>query len=144
MGEDNVKYHFAISLHSAIDRKRSSMIPANLKFPLPEISAALCDFHKMTSKRITIEYILFDGWNDSLQDAAALATFCKAFPVKINLIPYNPVKDLPYRSVRPEKLNAFKEFLEKRNMIVNIRKSRGTDIDAACGQLAASSLPQND
>jgi 23S rRNA (adenine2503-C2)-methyltransferase len=86
--------------------------------------------------RFTIEYILFKDVNDSITDAAALAAFCKSFPVKVNLLEYNEVHGTGLYKSPPVRLQAFAGFLEKKNMVVNIRKSRGKDIDAACGQLA--------
>jgi 23S rRNA (adenine2503-C2)-methyltransferase len=86
--------------------------------------------------RITIEYVMLKGFNDNISDARALAEFCKNFPVKVNLIQYNPVENSPFEDSGEERTKAFKEFLDKKNMVVNIRRSRGKDIDAACGQLA--------
>jgi 23S rRNA (adenine2503-C2)-methyltransferase len=79
---------------------------------------------------------MLKNFNDNLSDAKDLAEFCKNFPVKINLIQYNPVENSPFADSGEERINAFKEFLEKRNLVVNVRRSRGKDIDAACGQLA--------
>jgi 23S rRNA (adenine2503-C2)-methyltransferase len=136
MADDNSKFHFALSLHSANNEKRSSFIPSNRKFPLEELTEALKYYHKKTKKRFTIEYILFQDLNDSLSDARELAEFCKSFPVKINLIEYNTINNSVFQKSKAVKLNAFKEFLEKKNLVVNTRKSRGEDIAAACGQLA--------
>jgi 23S rRNA (adenine2503-C2)-methyltransferase len=136
MADDDPKYHFALSLHAATDEKRNRIIPFSLKHPLREVSDALKYYHEKTGKRFTIEYILFANFNDSAEDAAALAQFCKSFPVKVNIIEYNPVKDSGFSRSSPEKTRAFAGFLEKRNMVVNVRMSRGKDIDAACGQLA--------
>jgi len=136
MGDDNVKFHFALSLHAANNDKRKKIIPVNRKYPLEEITEALKYYHTKTNKRITIEYILFDDFNDSMKDASELALFCKSFPVKINLIEYNSTHHPDFKKSRADRLNAFKEFLEKKNLVVNIRKSRGEDIAAACGQLA--------
>jgi 23S rRNA (adenine2503-C2)-methyltransferase len=136
MADDNPKYHFALSLHAATDVKRDRIIPFNLKFPLAELSKALKYYHQKTSKRFTIEYILFGGFNDSPGDAKDLALFCRDFPVKINIIEYNPVKGSGFVKAGPDQTKAFVSFLESRNMVVNIRQSRGRDIEAACGQLA--------
>ena len=140
MADDDPKYHFAISLHAATDLKRNQIIPFNLKHPLESIIDALKYYHTQTNKRFTIEYILFGNFNDSLADAKDLALFCKNFPVKINIIEYNPVHETGFRQSDPIKVKAFVDFLEKRNLVVNIRKSRGKDIEAACGQLAAKQL----
>jgi 23S rRNA (adenine2503-C2)-methyltransferase len=136
MADDNPKYHFALSLHSANDQKRSKIIPFNLAHPLAELTESLKYYHTKTGKRFTIEYILFGGFNDSVADAKELAVFCRNFPVKINLIEYNPVQDSGFQSSDPVKTKAFADYLESRNMVVNVRKSKGKDIDAACGQLA--------
>jgi 23S rRNA (adenine2503-C2)-methyltransferase len=137
LADDNIKFQFAISLHTADNAKRTKIIPVNKKYPLDDITDALKYFHLKTKKRVTIEYLIFREFNDSLKDASDLAAFCRSFPVKINLIEYNPVAGSGYRKPDPARVAAFKEFLEKRNMVVNTRKSRGGDINAACGQLAA-------
>ncbi len=136
MADDNVKFQFAFSLHVANNEKRNKIIPSNRKFPLEELTEALRYYHQKTKKRITIEYILFHEFNDSIRDAQELAIFCKSFPVKINLIEYNSTHNSVFRKSEKSKLVAFKEFLEKKNLVVNTRKSRGEDIAAACGQLA--------
>ena len=136
MADDNVKFHFALSLHVANNEKRSRIIPSNKKFPLEELTEALKYYHQKTKKRFTIEYILFHEFNDTIHDARELALFCKSFPVKINLIEYNSTHNPVFQKSQKDKLLAFKEFLETKNLVVNIRKSRGEDIAAACGQLA--------
>jgi 23S rRNA (adenine2503-C2)-methyltransferase len=136
MADDDPKYHFALSLHAATDAKRNKIIPFNLEHPLSDVAEALKYYHQKTGKRFTIEYILFGNFNDSVDDAKALAAFCRSFPVKINIIEYNPVKNSGFIKSTPAKTSAFVGFLENRNMVVNVRMSRGKDIDAACGQLA--------
>lgn len=136
MADDGPKYHFAISLHTATDAKRNQVIPFNLKHPLSDITEALKYYHKITAKRLTIEYILFGSFNDSIADAKDLALFCRNFPVKINIIEYNPVKNSGFTKSSPDKTRAFVDYLENCNLVVNVRQSRGKDIDAACGQLA--------
>lgn len=136
MADDGARYHLALSLHAATNEKRNKIIPVNQKYPLNELIKSLKYYHKTTKKRITIEYILFRDFNDGLEDAADLAIFCKNFPVKINLIEYNPVEKTGFFPSEPQSLKLFKEYLEQKNMVVNLRKSRGADIAAACGQLA--------
>ncbi|MEI6681252.1 MAG: 23S rRNA (adenine(2503)-C(2))-methyltransferase RlmN [Bacteroidota bacterium] len=136
MAEDDPKYHFALSLHAPTDAKRDQVIPFNLKHPLREVSDALKYYVEKTGKRFTIEYILFGNFNDSVEDARDLALFCRSFPVKVNIIEYNPVQNSGFTRSNPARTKAFVGFLEKRNMIVNVRLSKGKDIDAACGQLA--------
>jgi 23S rRNA (adenine2503-C2)-methyltransferase len=136
MADDKVRFHFALSLHAATNAKRDQIIPINKKYPIQELTEALKYYHAKTGKRFTIEYILFKDFNDGLEDAKALALFCKSFPVKINLIAYNPLEKSGFSQSTPEKTRAFREFLENKNMVINERKSRGKNIDAACGQLA--------
>ncbi len=136
MADDDPKYHFALSLHAPTDVKRDQIIPFNLKHPLSEVSDALKYYAQKTGKRFTIEYILFGNFNDSTEDASNLALFCRSFPVKVNIIEYNPVLNSGFTRSNPARIKAFVDFLEKRNMIVNVRLSKGKDIDAACGQLA--------
>jgi 23S rRNA (adenine2503-C2)-methyltransferase len=143
MADDDPKYHFALSLHAASDIKRSQIIPFNTKHPLADLTDALIYYHRKTDKRFTIEYILFGNFNDSIADAKDLALFCKNFPVKINIIEYNPVPGLVFTKSDPDKTRAFVTFLESRNLVVNVRQSRGKDIAAACGQLAGNNLKNN-
>jgi 23S rRNA (adenine2503-C2)-methyltransferase len=136
MANGKPKYHFALSLHSANNEKRNRLVPLNLRYPLEEITEAMKYYCKTTGNRFTIEYILFRDVNDALEDAKELAVFCKNFPVKINLIEYNPVEGSGFFRSPPDKMKEFAVFLQKKNLVVNIRKSKGKDIDAACGQLA--------
>ena len=135
MADSDPKYHFALSLHAANDQKRNQIIPFNQQHPLAEITDAMKYYHSRTGKRFTIEYILFGNFNDSLEDARSLATFCKSFPVKINIIEFNPVASSDLIKSTAIKTKAFVDFLEGKNLVVNLRKSRGRDIRAACGQL---------
>ena len=143
LGTDKVRFNLALSLHSAIAEKRNQIIPYNLRNSLKDLVEAVKYFHQQTHSRITIEYVMLRDFNDTITDARALADFCKNFPVKVNLIQYNPVEHSPYEDSGPERTEAFKEFLEKLNMVVNVRRSRGKDIDAACGQLANKIIHQN-
>lgn len=136
LADDRVKVHFALSLHAATNEKRDKIIPVNRKYPLEMITEALKYYHKTTGKRITIEYVMLGGFNDTERDASDLARFCKSFPVKVNLIEYNPGGSELFERSSENRVKQFADTLEKKNMVVNIRKSRGKDIDAACGQLA--------
>lgn len=138
LSKDLVKFDLAISLHIANNEKRSQIMPVNRSNPLSALSEAILNFYRQTGLRITYEYLLMMDFNDGLEDAKELAEFCRITPCKVNLIEYNEVPGSPYKKTSPERLKAFKEFLESRNMIVNIRRSRGGDIDAACGQLAGT------
>lgn len=137
LADDQVKFNLAVSLHSALDETRTRLIPVNKKHNLESLRKALQYFNKNTGKRITFEYLMLNGINDSITEARALAEYCKNFPVKINLIEYNATDDPAFKKPDPQKLNEFKAFLESKNLVVNVRRSRGEDIDAACGQLSA-------
>jgi 23S rRNA (adenine2503-C2)-methyltransferase len=139
LADDGAKFHFALSLHAATNEKRNSIIPLNRHHPVEKLTEALKYYHAKSGKRFTIEYILFRDFNDGISDAKDLALFCKSFPVKINLIEYNPVDNTGMGKPDPDKVKKFAAFLESKNLVVNIRKSRGEDIDAACGQLAGKS-----
>ncbi len=139
LGDDEVKFNLALSLHAANDEKRSKIMPINESNSLEALAESLRYFYNKTESRVTFEYIVFKGFNDELSDARELAQFCKNIPCKVNLIEYNPIDGEEFTNASIDKLEAFKEFLESRNIIVNIRRSRGKDIDAACGQLANKS-----
>lgn len=136
LADDNIKFGLAISLHSANDKKRSDFMPVNKHNSLESLKEALIYFNKKTGERITFEYLLMDGINDSLTDAKELAEYCKSFPVKINIIEYNSTSNPKFNKSNARNTDAFVSFLKSRNMVVNVRRSRGQDIDAACGQLA--------
>jgi len=136
LGDDEVKFNLALSLHTTNDKKREKIIPGNRTNSLDSLSEALDYYYSKTKNRVTFEYLLLRDFNDTIQDAKELAEFCKVVPCKINLIEYNPAGNDLFHPSTPEKTNDFAEFLKGRNLIVNIRKSRGRDIDAACGQLA--------
>jgi len=136
LGDDDVKFNLALSLHAANDVKRSEIMPINDGNSLDVLAEALEYFYYKTGTRVTYEYIIFKDFNDSLKDAQELATFCKVIPCKINIIEYNSIGDKEFQQTSPEKLDAFVAHLESCNLIVNVRRSRGKDIDAACGQLA--------
>ena len=136
LGEDKVKFNLALSLHAANDIKRSFIMDINDSNNLESLSEALVYFHEATGTRVTFEYIIFKDFNDSIEDARELAVFAKAVPCKINIIEYNPIDDGDFLQADTEKVSAFAAYLESKNIIVNIRRSRGKDIDAACGQLA--------
>lgn len=139
LGDDEVKFNLALSLHAANDTKRSTIMPINEHNSLEALAESLKYFYSKTGTRVTFEYIVFNGFNDELSDAKELAAFCRNVPCKVNLIEYNPIEGENFRNASEEKLDAFKNLLESRNIITNIRRSRGKDIDAACGQLANKS-----
>jgi 23S rRNA (adenine2503-C2)-methyltransferase len=136
IAHDNARFNLGVSLHTTIDEKRNQIIPVNKKYNLEQLKEALIFYHKKTGNRIIFEYLMLGDFNDSQKDAQALADYCRNFPVKVNLIEYNPVGNDDYQKSTDQKTEAFKKFLESRNMVVTIRNSRGSDIDGACGQLA--------
>lgn len=136
LGDDEVKFNLALSLHAANDAKRSHIMEINDSNNLEALSEALQYFHQKTGSRVTFEYIIFRDFNDSIEDAQELAEFAKCVPCKINIIEYNPIDDGEFQQASTKKVDAFARYLEGKNMIVNVRRSRGKDIDAACGQLA--------
>ncbi|MBS1645759.1 MAG: 23S rRNA (adenine(2503)-C(2))-methyltransferase RlmN [Bacteroidetes bacterium] len=136
MGDDKVRFNVALSLHAANDEKRNHIMPINESNSLENLAEALNYFYDKTGTRVTFEYIVFKDFNDSLIDAKELVTFCKKVPAKVNIIEYNPIDNGEFKQTTNERLNAFKTHLENKGVIVNLRRSRGKDIDAACGQLA--------
>lgn len=136
LGDDNVKFEFALSLHAANDVKRNEIMPINESNSLEALSDALRYFYDKTGTRVTYEYIIFDGFNDTIEDAKELSAFARIIPSKINIIEYNPIAEADFLNVKEERLNAFIQYLESKNHIVNVRRSRGKDVDGACGQLA--------
>ncbi|MCG8411988.1 MAG: 23S rRNA (adenine(2503)-C(2))-methyltransferase RlmN [Bacteroidales bacterium] len=136
LADDNVKFNLAISLHSANNKKRSELMPVNRHNSLEDLSEAIVYFNDKTGTRVTFEYLLLGGINDSLADAKELAEYCKQFPIKINIIEYNSTNDARFVRASNENFDQFVTFLKSRNMVVNVRRSRGMDIAAACGQLA--------
>ena len=135
LGDDNVKFNLAVSLHAANDEKRNHIMPINESNSLASLEEALNYFYEKTGSRVTFEYIVFKDFNDGIQDARELADFCKKTTAKVNIIEYNPIDDGEFKQTLPERLDAFTAHLESRGIIVNVRRSRGKDIDAACGQL---------
>jgi 23S rRNA (adenine2503-C2)-methyltransferase len=136
LGDDEVKFNLALSLHAANDEKRNRIMPINETNSLDALKEALLYFYSKTGTRITFEYVMLQAENDTLQDAIELSSFAKGIPSKINLIEYNPIENGIYQKSSGNAIHRFKDALEERGCIVNIRRSRGEDIDAACGQLA--------
>ena len=136
LGDDAVKFNLALSLHAANDQKRDQIMPINESNTLDVLGDALGYFYKKTGTRITFEYILFYNFNDTVQDAQELWKFTKRVPAKINIIEYNPIAEANFKNTDPQTLDKFAGFLENKGVTVNVRRSRGKDIDAACGQLA--------
>lgn len=136
LANDEVKFNLAVSLHSAIDEVRASIMPFSKAFPLNELREALEYWYLKTKRRVTYEYIVWKDINDSKEAIEALVKFCKHIPCKVNLIEYNAIDDGYFEQANSKVIEDYIFQLEKKGIIVNVRRSRGKDIDAACGQLA--------
>lgn len=136
LADDEVKFNLAVSLHAANDEKRSHMMPINESNSLEVLEEALLYFCNKTEEKVMLEYIVFDNFNDNPEDAEELSSFSQRVPSKINLIEYNSIGDTEFINSREERLKVFKDILYKNKCTVMTRRSRGKDIDAACGQLA--------
>ncbi len=136
LGDDEVKFNFALSLHAANDEKRNKIMAINESNSLANLVEAINYLYSKTKARITFEYILFDGFNDTLNDARELVELCRKVPAKVNLIEYNQVEGVAFSKSRRSQREQFVKFLEDHRVTATVRTSRGEDIDAACGQLA--------
>ena len=139
MADDDVKFNLAVSLHSAIDEVRTSIMPFNENFPLEDLREALEYWYAKTKRKISYEYVIWKGINDTQKDIDAFVKFCKYVPCKVNIIEYNPIDDGRFQQASNDVLENYIACLEKNRIVVNVRRSRGKDIDAACGQLANKS-----
>ena len=139
MADEEVRFNLAVSLHSAIDEVRTSIMPFNTTFPLEDLKESLLYWYEKTKRAVTYEYVVWEGINDRKEDIKALVEFCKYIPCKVNLIEYNPIDDSEFQQASSQVLNNYISNLEMHNITVNVRRSRGKDIDAACGQLANKS-----
>lgn len=136
LADDKVKFNLALSLHAANDVKRNEIMPINEQNNLEALMEALTYFYRKTRNRISYEYIAFQNFNDGLDDAAQLVKLCKRFPVRVNIIEYNPIDGAPFLKSTEGRVDAFAQYLREQDVMVTVRRSRGKDIDAACGQLA--------
>jgi 23S rRNA (adenine2503-C2)-methyltransferase len=136
LADDDFRCEFALSLHAATDVKRAEIMPINESNTLEALADSLQYFHDKTGTRVTFEYICFDQFNDSLDDAQALVGFARQVPCKINLIEYNPIQEAGFRNASGNRMHTFRRHLEANGLIVNVRRSRGRDVDGGCGQLA--------
>lgn len=136
LGDDKVKFNLALSLHAANDVKRNTIMPINESNSLLNLQKALNYFYQKTDNVVTFEYIVFHGFNDKLEDAQELLKFCRKVPSKVNIIEYNPIAEADFKNAEKDAIGNFAQYLEKNGVTVNVRRSRGKDIDAACGQLA--------
>ncbi len=136
LADDDVKFHLAVSLHSAIQETREKIMPFATNFTLEDLKESLQYWYTKTNRRITYEYVVWEGINDKLVDVDALIKFCKYVPCKVNLIEYNPIDDGHFQQANEKAIQQYINGLEANNIPVTVRRSRGKDIDAACGQLA--------
>ncbi len=140
LADINRQLILALSLHAPDDELRKKLIPIGEKYPLEEVIKAVKFYAEKTGRRVTIEYILIDGVNDSPEQAEKVNKLLKGIKYNVNLIPYNPVGDSEFKKPSPERVNRFLRVLEKINKKVTVRLERGTDIAAACGQLSGEFL----
>jgi 23S rRNA (adenine2503-C2)-methyltransferase len=141
LADDKVKFNLAVSLHAANDVKRNEIMPINETNNIKVLIEALNYFYKATKSPITFEYILFKDFNDSVEDADELIKICRQVPSKVNIIEYNPISLAAFAKPTEEKVDAFMQYLERNKINARLRRSRGKDIDAACGQLANVNHP---
>ena len=139
LADDGVKFKLAVSLHSAIDEIRSRIMPFSENFPLADLRESLEYWYRKTKSKISYEYVVWKGINDDKASVDALVKFCKYVPCKVNLIEYNPIDDGEFQQASEEAIAAYIKGLEAIGIVVKVRRSRGKDIDAACGQLANKS-----
>ena len=137
LGDDKVKFKLALSLHAANDQKRNEIMSINETNNLKALTEALNHFYRETKNEITLEYILFNNFNDSNKDADELIKIFRQVPADlVNIIEYNPIDFASFRKPTEEKTQAFMQLLARNKVNARLRRSRGRDIDAACGQLA--------
>jgi 23S rRNA (adenine2503-C2)-methyltransferase len=139
LADDDVKFNLAVSLHSAIEEVRSKIMPFSTAFSLNDLKESLKYWYDKTNSRVSYEYVVWNGINDNKEAIQALVKFCKHVPCKVNLIEYNPIDDGEFQQAKPQVISDYISILEMNDIIVNVRRSRGKDIDAACGQLANKS-----
>jgi 23S rRNA (adenine2503-C2)-methyltransferase len=136
LADDKVKFKLAVSLHSAINDIRSSIMPINDSAPIEELAESLVYWYRLTRRKITFEYVVWKEINDKIEDVEALVKLCKQVPSKVNLIEYNFIGDKRFKRAENESIDLYRRKLKENGISAHIRKSRGEDIDAACGQLA--------
>lgn len=136
LADDKVKFNLAVSLHSAINDIRSSIMPINDSAPIEELAESLVYWYRLTRRKITFEYVVWKDINDKIEDVEALVKLCKQVPSKVNLIEYNFIGDKRFKRAENESIDLYRRKLKENGISAHIRKSRGEDIDAACGQLA--------
>ena len=136
LADDEVKFNLAVSLHSAVQEIREQIMPFAKSFTLEDLRESLEYWYSKTNRKITYEYIVWKDINDKWEDIQALVAFCKYVPCKVNIIAYNPIDDGNFQQASSTVIDDYIEALEHNYIPVTVRRSRGKDIDAACGQLA--------
>ena len=136
LADDEVRFNLAVSLHSAIQETRERIMPFARKFTLDDLLDSIRYWYDKTGRIVTYEYVVWKGVNDGEQDIKALVHFCSQVPSKVNLIEYNPIDEGEFQQASDERIEAYVHALERARIPVTVRRSRGKDIDAACGQLA--------
>ena len=136
LADDAVRFNLAVSLHSAIQETREEIMPFAKQFTLADLKESLVYWYEATNRMITYEYVVWDGINDNEDHIKALVQFCKLVPSKVNLIEYNPIDDGMFQQADNAAIDLYIDALERSRIPVTVRRSRGKDIDAACGQLA--------
>ncbi|MFP4124227.1 23S rRNA (adenine(2503)-C(2))-methyltransferase RlmN [Coleofasciculus sp.] len=140
LAEHKLQLTFAVSLHASNQQLREQLIPSAKRYPLADLLQECRDYVKITGRRVTFEYILLAGLNDQPEHGIELAQHLRGFQSHVNLIPYNPISEVDYQRPSPRRIQAFVEALEQHNIAVSVRRSRGLEKDAACGQLRASTV----
>ncbi len=144
MAKQEWKVKLAVSLHATTDDKRVEIIPLARAYQLDQLKDAILYYQRSNGRRISFEYLMLGGVNDSLKDAERLLRFCEGLQCHVNLIPYNPIAKSVYRPSSPDRLQNFKNCLRQGHIDVTVRYSRGRNIDAACGQLRLRHERPND
>ncbi len=143
LAKEKLKVKLAVSLNAPDDQRRVELMPGINRWPLKELLSACRKYYDATGQRITFEYVLIGGFNDSQTDAKQLTRLLHGVPHKLNLIVWNPIEGLPYQAPKPEVVQAFLDTARKGAYAATLRDSRGADIAAACGQLAAAAMPDD-
>ena len=136
MSDDNIKFNLAVSLHSAVEKTRKMIMPFSKSFPLDKLINSLDYWYKKTKRKVTFEYLIWKGINDDLEHIEALVKICKRIPSKVNLIEYNSIDSPKFKKADDFWVDNYLKILKKNKIPVSVRRSRGKDINAACGQLA--------
>ena len=136
MSDDNIKFNLAVSLHSAVEETRNMIMPFSKSFPLDKLINSLDYWYKKTKRKVTFEYLIWKGINDDLEHIEALVKICKRIPSKVNLIEYNSIDSPTFKKADDFWVDNYLKIMKKNKIPVSVRRSRGKDINAACGQLA--------